>query len=84
MTGLFTHENYKGLANAMQRIVYDQFEGSVWAEMISAFYDGTKRPEWEFYVAIYGSKEIVAGHRKFSEKIIIVSKGGNYYLPSFR
>jgi len=82
VTGLFTHENYKGLANAMYRIMYDQFEGPVWVERVSAFYDGPTRQEWELYIQLYGSKEIVEALRKFSERII-TEEGGTVY-PSTR
>ena len=76
VTGLFTHENFKGLSNAMYKIMYDILGGGpIWAERISAFYDATKRPEWELYVDIYGSKRIVEALRKFSEKII-TEEGG--------
>jgi len=79
VTGLFTHENYKGLANSMYRIMQDQFEGPVWVERVSAFYDGTKRQEWELYIQLYGSKEIVDALRKLSEKII-EDEGGKICL----
>jgi glycolate oxidase len=82
VTGLFTHENYKGLANSMHRIMYDQFKGPVWVERVSAFYDGPTRQEWELYIQLYGSKEVVEALRKFSERII-TEEGGTVY-PSTR
>ena len=75
VTGLFTHENYGGLSRAMQKIMYEQFEGPVWIERLSAFYDATKRQEWELYVQLYGRKRIVEALRQFSEEIIL-SEGG--------
>ncbi len=75
VTGLFTHENYKGLANSMYRIMYDQLEGPVWVERVSAFYDGPTRQEWELYIQLYGNKEVVEALRKFSERII-TEEGG--------
>jgi glycolate oxidase len=78
VTGLFTHDNYKGLANAMHRIMYDQFEGPVWVERVSAFYDGPTRPEWELYIQLYGSKKTVEALRKVSEEII-TEEGGKIY-----
>jgi FAD/FMN-containing dehydrogenase len=75
VTGLFTHENYGGLSRALQKIMYEQFEGPVWIERLSAFYDGTKRQEWELYVQLYGRKAIVEALRKFSEEIILKEGG---------
>ncbi len=78
VTGLFTHENYGGLSRAMQRIMADQFEGPIWAERVSAFYDAPTRQEWELYVQLYGSKKIVKALRKISEEIII-EEGGKIF-----
>ncbi len=78
VTGLFEHENYRGLANAMHRVMYDQFEGPIWVERVSAFYDGPTRQEWELYIQLYGSKEIVEALRKISEKII-TEEGGTIF-----
>ena len=80
VTGLFTHENFKGLSNSMYRIMSDVFGGGpVWAERVSAFYDGTYRQEWEFYMDIYGSKELVKRLREYVEGII-TEEGGTLYL----
>jgi FAD/FMN-containing dehydrogenase len=81
--GNFKLENFKGLANAMHKIAYDQFKGGpIWAEGIWAIYDGTgKTLEWEFYVQIFGNKEFVDFYRKFSEKIIL-EEGGKLITPS--
>jgi hypothetical protein len=78
VTDLFTHENYGGLSRAMQRIMADQFEGPIWVERISAFYDGPTRQEWELYVQLYGSKKIVEALREFSEEIIL-EEGGKIF-----
>ena len=82
--GNFKAENFKGLANAMYKIMDDQNEGISWAERIWAIYagDGTgKYGEWEFYVQIFGSKELVDFLRKFSEKIIR-EEGGKIITPT--
>jgi hypothetical protein len=51
--GNFKYENFKGSANAMHRIVDEQFKGPIWAEQIWAIYDGTgKFGEWEFCAQI--------------------------------
>jgi len=80
--GNFELENFKGLANAMHKIVYDQFKGGpIWAEGIWAIYDGTgKTFEWEFYVQIFGNKKFVDFYQKFSEKIIL-EEGGKIITP---
>ena len=74
--GNFNVDNFKGLSNSMYKIMDDQFEGSVLAEMVWAIYDGTgKSLEWEFYVEIFGSKDFVDFYRKSSEKLIIEEGG---------
>jgi FAD/FMN-containing dehydrogenase len=74
--GNFKYENFKGLANAMHRIVEEQFKGPIWAEQIWAIYDGTgKFGEWEFYAQIFGSKSFVEPLKKFVEKVIL-DEGG--------
>jgi FAD/FMN-containing dehydrogenase len=78
VTGLFTHENYGGLSRAMQRIMADQFEGPIWIERLSAFYDGPTRQEWEVYVQLYGSRKIVEALKKFAEEIIL-EEGGKIF-----
>jgi FAD/FMN-containing dehydrogenase len=78
VTGLFAHKNYKGLANAMYRVMHDQFEGPIWVERVSAFHDGPTRPEWELYVQLYGSKKIVEALRKVTEEIIL-EEGGKIF-----
>jgi FAD/FMN-containing dehydrogenase len=80
--GNFRLGNFKGLTNAMHKILYDQFKGGpIWAEGIWAIYDGTgKTFEWEFYVQIFGNKEFVDFYQKFSEKIIL-EEGGKIITP---
>jgi len=76
--GNFNHNNFKGLANAMYKVMDDQNHGISWAERVWAIYEGDgtgTTGEWEFYVQIFGSKDLVDFLRKWSEKIILEEGG---------
>jgi FAD/FMN-containing dehydrogenase len=82
--GNFKHQNFKGLSNAMHKIMDDQNHGISWAERVWAIYEGDgtgTTGEWEFYVLIFGSNELVDFLRKWSEKII-VEEGGKLISPT--
>jgi FAD/FMN-containing dehydrogenase len=82
--GNFKHQNFKGLANAMHKIMDDQNHGISWAERVWAVYEGDgtgATGEWEFYVLIFGSNELVDFLREWSEKII-VDEGGKLISPT--
>jgi FAD/FMN-containing dehydrogenase len=81
--GNFKHTNFKGLANAMYKVMDDQNHGISWAERVWAIYEGDgtgTTGEWEFYVQLFGSKELVDFLRKWSEKIIL-EEGGKLISP---
>jgi FAD/FMN-containing dehydrogenase len=74
VTGLFKIENFKGYVKAFKRIMDDNFEGAIWVEKAWGWYDA-KAEEWQLYVILYGSKEMVNSYSEFSEKTILEEGG---------
>jgi FAD/FMN-containing dehydrogenase len=82
--GNFTRQNFKGLANAMHKVMDNQNEGISWAERVWAIYEGDgtgDTGEWEFYVQIFGGRDLVDFLRKWSENVI-VAEGGKLISPT--
>jgi FAD/FMN-containing dehydrogenase len=76
--GNFKHTNFKGLANAMYKVMDDQNHGISWAERVWAIYEGDgtgTTGEWEFYVQIFGGRDLVDFLRKWSENVIVAEGG---------
>jgi FAD/FMN-containing dehydrogenase len=62
----------------MYRVMDDQNHGIAWAERVWAIYEGDgtgATGEWEFYVQIFGSKDLVDFLRKWSENVIVAEGG---------
>jgi len=74
VTGLFKIKNFKGYVKAFERLMNDNFEGAIWVEKIWGWYD-PKAQEWQLYVILYGSEEMVRLYMEFSEKIIMEEGG---------